>query len=194
MSEMVPEQGGAPGGGMPRPFGIPIMVWVAGAAVIVYFLFFRGSSSAANPQTTGGGGTITTGDTSVGTGAVQVSVTQKGPTSTNTENEDQDQPQPPGPGPKKHKKKMVKVPNVKGQRAAYAISDIESVGLEAITDPFRNPKAEYEATGTTPAAGASVPEGTTVHIHVKEIAGPKPQTTTQKIPGRRMGGSGAGPG
>lgn len=184
MSEMPPEAGPGAGGGLPRPLGIPVLVWVAAAAVIAYLVFFRGKGqSAGSPTTTGGGGTITTGDTTIDRGAVTVSVTQKGPAETSTTtNEDQDQPQPPGPKPRRHHGKAVAVPDVKGQRADAAISDIEAVGLEAITSPFRDPKKEYEATGTVPPAGTHVPEGTRVTIRVKALPTPRKQPV-REIPG-----------
>ena len=58
--------------------GIPNLLLIGGVVLVVYFLFFRNSQSGASgqDQTTGGGGTITTGDTTVGTGAVTLNVTQ----------------------------------------------------------------------------------------------------------------------
>lgn len=50
---------------------------VAAVAVGAYFLFFRNSSSSAgSPSTSGGGGSITTGNTTVQSGAITVNVSQ----------------------------------------------------------------------------------------------------------------------
>jgi len=68
---MDPEEGQ----GQPGIMHIPWWVWVAGAAVLAYFLFFRNSSSSdAAGSTSGGGGTITSGNTTVDSGAVTISV------------------------------------------------------------------------------------------------------------------------
>lgn len=160
-----------------RILGIPGVVWLIGAGVLAYFVFFRNrGQSAGSPSTSGGGGTITTGNTRIEKGAVTVNVSQP-QTSSETETEPgttktggQPGPKPP---PRKHKGKAVKIPNVSGQRAAFAISDVEAVGLETNTSPFRNPKKEYEATGTTPPAGTTVPEGTKVIIHVRALPAKK---------------------
>lgn len=64
---------------------------IAAVAAGAYFLFFRNSSaSAAAPTSTGGSGTITTGNTTVDSGAVTVNVSQNG------ESSGGGQPSPPG--------------------------------------------------------------------------------------------------
>ena len=178
----MPEEGMQPGAGgnifTNRIMGVPGIVWLIGAGVLAYFIFFRNKGqSAGSPSTSGGGGTITTGNTQIQKGAVTVNVSQP-QTSTETSTSttdvdnpggpDNDQPGPPVP-PRTHKGKAVKIPNEKGQRAAFAISDLESIGLEVKTNPFRDPKKEYEVTGTTPPAGAMVPEGSMVSIQVKAL-------------------------
>lgn len=60
--------------------GIPNLLLIGGVALIVYFLFFRNSKAAGGASSTAGDGTVTTGDTTIGTGAVQVKVTQSGST------------------------------------------------------------------------------------------------------------------
>ena len=152
-----------------RILGIPGVVWLIGAGVLAYFIFFRNrGQSAGSPSTSGGGGTITTGNTTIEKGAVTVNVSQpQSSTETETTN-NQGQPGP-KPPPRHHKGKAVKIPDVRGQRAAFAISAIEAVGLEVLTMPLRDPKKEYVATGTVPPAGTTVPEGTKVKINVRAL-------------------------
>lgn len=87
----------------------------------------------------------------------------------------------PGPGPQPGK---VKVPAVAGQRAAFAVDRLHSLGFAVHTDPLRKPISEYDATGTTPPAGTMAARGSTVVIHVKEIAAPRPRPRPPtEIPG-----------
>jgi hypothetical protein len=78
---MAPEA--APGGGnfmTKKVMGLPIIVWVGGAALLAYIYFrSRSSASAGSPSTTGGGGTATTGGATLQKGAVQVTITQESP-------------------------------------------------------------------------------------------------------------------
>lgn len=83
-------------------------------------------------------------------------------------------PKPPAPKPAAGK---VRIPDVAGKRAAFAVDELHSLGFQVDTDPLRKPVDEYDATGTTPAAGTEAPKGSKVAIHVKEIAAPK--TTTK---------------
>jgi hypothetical protein len=73
----MPNEGG--GGIMSHKIaGIPTVLIVGVVGLIAYFVFFRNSQSGVNPATSGGGGTITTGNTTIDTGAVQVTVSQGG--------------------------------------------------------------------------------------------------------------------
>lgn len=183
----MPDEGGQPGAGnifTNRIMGVPGIVWLIGAGVLAYFVFFRNKSqSAGSPSTSGGGGTISTGNTRIDKGAVTVTV-QQNPnasqsetstsTTTNSSGNSGGNPQPkPKPKPRAKTGKSVKIPNEKGQRAAFAISDLEALGLEVSTNPFRDPKKEYEVTGTAPPAGTSVPEGTKVSIQVRALPAAK---------------------
>lgn len=89
------------------------------------------------------------------------------------------------PGEPPPLRNQVKIPNVAGKRAAYAVDQLHSLGFAVHTDPLRKPIDEYDATGTTPAAGLERPKGSTVVVHVKEIAKPKTTRpgTTPEIPG-----------
>ena len=97
-------------------------------------------------------------------------------------------PKPPGPG------QQVHVPDVVGQRAAFAISTIEAAGLEAVTAPPRNPKREYSVTGQTPKAGSMVPKRTVVVLRVRLMTTPtppkprRPRTPAREISGGRVEG------
>lgn len=88
MSQMATEPATGGGGNFftAKIMGIPGVVWLIGAAAIAYFLFARSSSSgsAGSPSTSGGGGTVTTGQTTIDSGAVQVSVSQSGPPQSTT--------------------------------------------------------------------------------------------------------------
>lgn len=72
MSEPMPEPPPEGGGGgnflTQKHFGLPGIVWIAGAALLAYFLFFRKSGGAAGPSSSGGGGTADTGTINLYTG------------------------------------------------------------------------------------------------------------------------------
>lgn len=70
---------------------IPAIVWIGGAALLAYLYFSRSSSSTSGkPLTGGGGGTITTGNTTIKKGAVDISVMMNG------QGTGQEQPSPTG--------------------------------------------------------------------------------------------------
>jgi hypothetical protein len=64
----------------------------------------------------------------------------------------------------------VKVPNVKGMRAAtVAIPALTAAGLKAHTSPTIQKTHEYTVVSQTPAAGKSVAKGSTVDLGLKVI-------------------------
>jgi len=68
---------------------------------------------------------------------------------------------------------QVTVPNLVGQRANFAIGQLESVGLtwNSASGP-RNPKDEYSVSAQKPAPGTKVAKGTAVALTYKVIATP----------------------
>jgi hypothetical protein len=61
----------------------------------------------------------------------------------------------------------VAVPGVAGQSADQALTTVRGAGFKAVTVPFRNPKNEYIATGTKPAAGTQARKGSLITVSVK---------------------------
>jgi hypothetical protein len=60
---------------------------------------------------------------------------------------------------------MITVPSVTGERANFAIGQLESIGLAWTSSTGdRNPKDTYVVSGQNPAAGTKVPKGTSVAL------------------------------
>jgi hypothetical protein len=162
MSEMAPEETGGDGGSFltRKVLGMPAFVWLALAAAAAYWYFSRHSSSSAagagaGSGDTGGSGTVTTGGTTVDTGAVQISVDTGG----------QDQPQPPTTG----NKTTVAVPNVVGQRANTAIANLKKAGFryKSSTGP-RNPVHTYNVSSEAPKGGSKAAKGSVIDLAFKQ--------------------------
>lgn len=76
-------------------------------------------------------------------------------------------PKPPPPSPVQ----QVSVPNVTGQRANFAIGNLESQGLTwHETTGARNPAHEYVVSSQSPAPGTKVARGSSVGLAYKQIA------------------------
>lgn len=155
MSEYAPEDQGGGGGGFmsQRWFGIPAPLVIVGVALIAYFLFFRGSGGGGT-STAGGPDTQTVGDTTIDTGAVQVSVNTGSTNSNDTTLGDNDQPGPP-PVPKTT---TVTVPRVIGEPAGMARRRVTRRGLEPAGITQGRVRTE------NPAAGTKVKKGSTVTL------------------------------
>jgi hypothetical protein len=166
MSTMSPEDGA--GGGMGGIFtakimGIPGIVWLIGAAGIAYFIFARKSSaaSAGSPSTSGGGGTITTGQTTIDSGAVTVSVSQGG--SGDTSN-----PQPtPTPPPKKSTGSATPVV-YGGNTKSKTITAPGGLDLMKIAAQYKIPEQQLVAFNPSyrqyVGTGKPIPKGTKLQI------------------------------
>jgi PASTA domain len=149
------------GGGLmgSRILGIPVLVWVAGAALIAYFIFSRSSSgsSGGGTSTAGGSDTLTTGNTTVESGAVRVVVNAGNDT-------DNPQPKPPVKG----KTRTVTVPEVVGDRGEAARDKITKAGFRFRQIPPRTPRGKTTTvTSETPRGGSKAKKGATVTTHVK---------------------------
>lgn len=64
----------------------------------------------------------------------------------------------------------VTVPDVEGQRANFAIGELESLGLTWHGSPERDPSKEYKVSSQTPGAGKKVAKGSRVDLGFEEIA------------------------
>jgi len=72
----------------------------------------------------------------------------------------------PAPPPGNAPPQMTTVPRVTGQRANFAIGELDSAGLKAHLNQERNPAREYTVTSQTPGAGARVPKGSVVDLAI----------------------------
>lgn len=155
---MEPDEGAGGGGFMSvRWFGIPAPLVIAGGVVLVYLLFFRGRSGGGGSSSAGGPDTLTTGDTTVGSGAIQVTVNAGGSgDASDTDEGSDDNPQPNPPPPSRGS--TVTVPNVTGQPAQMA--------RRVLTRRDLNPAgiAKGIVTGEKPRAGTKVKKDTTVTL------------------------------
>jgi hypothetical protein len=132
--------------------GIPALVWVAVVAGVAYWLYSRNASStaAAGSSSAGSSDTLTTGNTTVDTGAVSISIDASG---------NSDQPTPPVTG----KATTVTVPNVVGKPGATALDQLKAAGFKTSQTPKTTPKGEAtKVTTETPKAGTKVAKGSTV--------------------------------
>jgi len=159
-----PEGGG---GFMTQKFmGIPAIVWLLGAAAVAYFLFSRNSaSSGSGSSSAGSSDTLTTGDTSVATGAVQVTVNAGGSGDTgggggNT------QPSPPTTGTTTTTTNSgtVEIPNVVGMKGSAAEALLKARGFRTTQNPKTTPKGKTtKVTRQSPTPGQAK-KGSTVNL------------------------------
>jgi hypothetical protein len=167
MSSMAPETGTSGGGTnffTQKIMGIPGVVWLIGAAAIAYFLFARSSSSsgsAGSPSTSGGGGTITTGQTTIDQGAVQVSVSQTGPSGASN-------PQPtPTPTPKTSTGNASPVV-YGGNTKSKSVTAPGGKDLLKIADSYHIPEQQLVAFNPQlrqyVGTGKAIPKGTKLNI------------------------------
>jgi hypothetical protein len=166
MSEMAPE-GGAGGGSLfsKKVMGIPVFLLVIGAAAIVGYLYFKnksGSQSAGSPSTSGGGGTITSGNTTIDKGAVQVTVTQTPPTSTSTSTSTQPTP----PAPAKTSSPVVYGGDLKNTQSISAPGnlDLKNIAAEYGISEQQLVSLNQASVGKYVGTGKAIPKGTSLKI------------------------------
>lgn len=192
MSESAPERPAQRGGfSLTKRYGpLPAWAWglLGGVGLYAGYRFYksRQSSAAATTATTTAAGDGTGIDYAPQIATLQSEIQQlQGSEAQEPKDTDTDTDVTTG-GPTPGPKGMVRVPDVTGQRASFAISTIEAAGLEAVTAPPRNPKREYTVEGQTPKAGAMVPRRTVIVLRVKltaRPAAPKPRRpAAQKNP------------
>lgn len=185
-----PPAGGGGGSFLTAKFlGIPALVWIAGVAAIAYWLYYRNSaaSGGAASSTAGANDTLTTGDTTVDSGAVSISIDASGDTGGSSSGSGGGggaggggggtggQPTPPVTG----KATTVTVPNIVGKPGATALDQLKTAGLVGSQSPKTTPKGRATTVKTqSPAGGAKVAKGSTVKDTVtvnpvnKKITGP----------------------
>lgn len=196
MSEMAPERQGG-GFSLTKRYGpLPAWAWglLGGVAVYAGYRFWQNRKAAGSAGTA-----ATTADTSTQgidygpeLATIQAEIQQlQGAKSTpgppgpqgapglqgtqgppGTDNDNTGAPPPirePGP-------QTVTVPNVVGQRVAFAIDRLESLGLKARpTNPLRNPRNEYVVSRQVPAAGQKVRKGSNVILTVRAVPARRPR-------------------
>lgn len=131
-----------------RFFGIPAWVFLLGAAALAYWYFSRqgGIGGGGASSSAGSNDTLTSGNTTVDTGAVQVTV--------NTGNT---QPGPPSRG----KTTTVTVPDVVGKPYPSAAQTIRQAGLKPVKQKgFKGNTVE----GERPYRGAKVRRNTAITL------------------------------
>jgi PASTA domain len=164
--------------------GMPSLVFVALVAAAAYFLFFRNKSTASAGGTSDAGSsdTLTSGATTVDTGAVQVTVnaggsgdagggggggsvsgggssgggSSGGGSSPGGGNPQPSPPQPTGTA-------TVTVPNITGERGEAGKDILAAAGLKLKQSPPGSPKGKTTTIiSQNPKGGAKVAKGTTV--------------------------------
>lgn len=155
---MDPETEGGGGFMSQRWFGMPAPVVIIGVALLAYFLFFRNSGGIGQGSSAGGSDTLTTGNTTVESGAVRVVV------NAGNNGEDNDQPKPPHKGITR----TVTVPDVVGKPGEAARDAIMKAGLRARQIPARTPAGKPTVVvSENPRGGGKARKGSVVTTHVR---------------------------
>jgi hypothetical protein len=161
---------------------------VAAVAVGAYFLFFRNSSSAGSPSTSGGGGTITTGPTTVKSGAVTVNVKQSSAGTSSTGDDGDTDGTGGGGNPQPKPPRQVKIPGhhtlqAPGNETLAQIAKKYDTTPDNIVDFTQSHKPHISNTEKKffSHPTGKVPKGIMLWI-------PEPQVAAQPEPGVNPGG------